>query len=65
MSIGIEDLFVYSTLFTAVSFFTVGMIKGKVVNKIPIRSGLATLGIGGTAALLAFIMGCLLCQYVL
>ena len=64
-SLTIDEIFTYSIVFTAISFFTVGLIKGKVVDKSPIKSGLSTLGIGGTAALVAFVVGYLLSQYVM
>lgn len=64
-SLTIDEIFTYSIVFTAISFFTVGLIKGKVVDKSPIKSGLSTLGIGGTAALVAFVVGYLLSQYVI
>jgi VIT1/CCC1 family predicted Fe2+/Mn2+ transporter len=65
MSIGIDNIFIYSIVFTGISFFSVGMIKGKVVNKSPVTSGISTLGMGGMAALVAFIVGYLLSQYVI
>lgn len=64
-SLTIDEIFTYSIVFTAISFFTVGLIKGKVVDKSPIKSGLSTLGIGGAAALVAFVVGYLLSQYVM
>ena len=47
---GIEsaDAFYYSIFFTALSFFLVGLIKGKIVEKSIWKSGLITLLIGGT-----------------
>ncbi len=41
-------------MFTAISFFSIGLVKGKVVNKSPVRSGLNTLMIGGIAAVVSF-----------
>lgn len=52
--------FYYSTFFTALSFFLVGMIKGKIVEKSILRSGFITLLIGGVAAIVAYIVGSLL-----
>ena len=60
----IERIFIYSIVFTAISFFLIGLIKGKVVDKSPIRSGLNTLMIGGIAALVSFLVGGLLSAYV-
>lgn len=59
-----DYLFLYSTMFTAISFFTIGLIKGKVVKKSPIKSGFSTLAIGGIAAIVAFIVGNLLSSFV-
>ena len=60
----IDNVFLYSILFTAISFFSIGLIKGKVVNKSPVKSGLNTLIIGGIAAVVAFLVGSLLGAYV-
>lgn len=59
---GIESsgAFYYSIFFTALSFFLVGLIKGKIVEKSIWRSGLITLLIGGTAAIVAYVVGNLL-----
>jgi VIT1/CCC1 family predicted Fe2+/Mn2+ transporter len=63
-SVEIERIFAYSILFTAISLFSIGFIKGKVVDKSPIKSGLITLTIGGLAAIVSFLIGNLLCEYV-
>jgi vacuolar iron transporter family protein len=60
----IDYVFLYSILFTAISFFSIGLVKGKVVNKSPVKSGLNTLIIGGIAAVVAFLVGGLLGAYV-
>ena len=60
----IDNVFLYSIIFTAISFFSIGLVKGKVVNKSPARSGLNTLIIGGIAAVVAFLVGSLLGAYV-
>jgi VIT1/CCC1 family predicted Fe2+/Mn2+ transporter len=60
----IDNVFSYSIIFTAISFFSIGLVKGKVVNKSPIRSGLNTLLMGGIAAVVAFVVGSLLGAYV-
>ncbi len=60
MMIGIEpnsEAFSYSTIAVLTAFFLVGMIKGKIVKKSKIRSGLYTLIIGGTAATVAYFVG--------
>ncbi|WP_148686484.1 VIT1/CCC1 transporter family protein [Candidatus Nitrosocosmicus hydrocola] len=60
----LEQVFVYSAIFTGLSFFLIGLIKGKVVNKTPIKSGFNTLTIGGMAALVSFIVGSILSNYI-
>lgn len=59
-----DFLFLYSTIFTALSFFIIGLIKGRVVKKSPIKSGVSTLTIGGIAATVAFIVGNLFSSFV-
>jgi len=51
------EAFTYSTIFVLVAFFLVGMIKGKIVKKSIIRSGIITLIIGSIAATVAYIVG--------
>ena len=51
-------------MFTAISFFALGLIKGKVVDTYPIRSGLNTLMIGGLAALVSFLVGSILSVHI-
>lgn len=51
------DAFMYSTILVASAFFLVGTIKGKIVKKSKIKSGLFTLIIGGIAAILAYSIG--------
>ena len=60
MLLGIEsnsEAFVYSTIFVFAAFFLVGVVKGKIVRKSKIRSGITTLIIGGIAAVVAYIVG--------
>ncbi len=52
--------FIFSVTSTLVAFFLVGMIKGKIVRKSMIRSGLFTAIIGGIAASVAYFIGYLL-----
>ncbi|MCH9657962.1 VIT1/CCC1 transporter family protein [archaeon] len=52
-----QDTFVYSTISVASAFFIVGIIKGKIVKKSKIMSGLFTLMIGGVAAIMAYLIG--------
>lgn len=54
------DAFMYSSVFTAAAFFTIGAIKGRVVQKSLVRSGFSTLLVGGIAAVVAFVVGYLL-----
>ncbi|HET8793724.1 MAG TPA: VIT1/CCC1 transporter family protein [Nitrososphaeraceae archaeon] len=56
--------FILSSIFTAISFFLIGIIKGKIVKKSWIKSGLHTLGIGGIASTVAYIVGYILSIYV-
>ena len=58
--IGIElnsEAFLYSTLSVLAAFFIVGMIKGKIVKKSTLYSGIITLIIGGIAATVAYLVG--------
>ena len=60
MIMGVElnsEAFVYSTVSVMTAFFLVGVIKGKIVKKSMIRSGLNTLVIGGIAATVAYGIG--------
>jgi VIT1/CCC1 family predicted Fe2+/Mn2+ transporter len=47
-------------IFTGAAFFLVGIVKGRVVQKPLMRSGLNTLLVGGIAAAVAFVVGYLL-----
>ena len=58
--IGIDsdsEAFMYSTILVALAFFMVGIVKGKIVKKSKIKSGLFTLIIGGVAAMIAYSIG--------
>jgi VIT1/CCC1 family predicted Fe2+/Mn2+ transporter len=60
MIIGIDqnsEAFTYSTISVLAAFFLVGMIKGKMVKKSMMRSGIITLIIGGIAAIVAYLVG--------
>lgn len=52
-----SNTFSYSTISVIIAFLIVGMIKGKIVKKSIIRSGIFTLIIGGIAAIVAYIVG--------
>ena len=45
-----EHAFLYSVLFTGLSFFIIGIVRGKIVNKSLLRTGINTLAVGGFAA---------------
>ncbi|MHA7646286.1 VIT1/CCC1 transporter family protein [Nitrosopumilus sp. S4] len=58
--VGIElnsQAFIYSIISVMSAFFLVGIIKGKIVKKSLINSGLTTLIIGGAAAIVAYLIG--------
>ena len=50
-------LYPASTLITGITFFAIGAAKSWFIKRSWIRSGLETLAIGGTAALLAYLVG--------
>ena len=52
-----SNAFVYSTISVIIAFLIIGMIKGKIVKKSIIRSGIYTLIIGGIAAIVAYTVG--------
>lgn len=54
--------FAFSAGMTAFAFLGIGMAKGLVLGRSPLRSGVETLFIGGTAALLAYMVGAWLRQ---
>lgn len=51
------NAFQYSVIFTAIAFFLIGTIKGKIVKRSLLKSGIYTLGIGGIAAVVAYLVG--------
>jgi len=60
IALGIDpslDAFTFSIIFVVSAFFLVGVIKGEIVKKSKIKSGLYTLIIGGIAALVAYSVG--------
>jgi VIT1/CCC1 family predicted Fe2+/Mn2+ transporter len=52
--------FILSFVLTGFALFFVGLVKGEVVRKHPIKAAIETLIIGGIAAILAFVVGYLL-----
>jgi VIT1/CCC1 family predicted Fe2+/Mn2+ transporter len=59
-----SESFAYSIASTSVAFFLIGVIKGKIVKKPLVRSGLVTLFVGGIAASVAFLVGHLLASLI-
>jgi len=59
-----QVIFAYSSIFTALAFFSIGVISGKVVDKPPVRAGFITLIIGGIAAIVSYIVGTLLSTHI-
>ena len=53
-SISSSNAFIFSSIFTAFSFFLIGIIKGRIVKKSWIKSGLHTLAVGGIASAVAY-----------
>jgi VIT1/CCC1 family predicted Fe2+/Mn2+ transporter len=52
-----SNAFAYSVIFTGAAFFLIGIVKGRVVQKPLLRSGMNTLLVGGIAAAVAFAVG--------
>jgi len=52
-----SNAFSYSVIFTAISIFLIAIIRGKIVGKGIIRTGLNTMAVGGIAASVAYIVG--------
>ncbi len=55
-----QNAFLYSVIFTMISFFIIGIVRGKTVDRPIVSSGLNTLAVGGIAATVAYIVGYLL-----
>lgn len=59
-SLSSSGTFQYSIIFTAIAFFLIGIMKGKIVKRSLFKSGIFTLSIGGIAAIVAYLVGHLL-----
>ena len=55
--IAMTSAFIASAIATAVAFLGVGLVKGKVLHRSPVRSGLETLLMGSGAAIVAYFVG--------
>ncbi len=55
-----SEMFLASAVLTALTFFSIGWIRGRLTGHKPLPSGIETLLIGGTAAALAFFVGLIL-----
>ena len=64
LTISASTAFIYSIVFTGISFFVIGIVKGKIVTKSVLQSGLHTLVIGGVASIVAYIIGYILGIYI-
>lgn len=53
----LQNVFLYSIVLTSLAFFIVGSVKGKIVHKNWVVSGLQTLAVGGLASIIAFLVG--------
>lgn len=58
------DQFVASIILTAITLFILGAYKARITKTNTIKSGLTTLGIGGIAAVAAYIVGKLLASLI-
>jgi len=55
-----RQVFIVSSLVTGVSFFAIGWIKGLVLQRWKLGSGIETLAVGGAAAIVAYAVGVVL-----
>jgi VIT1/CCC1 family predicted Fe2+/Mn2+ transporter len=54
---GIPAPFLWSSIATAATFFSIGIYKARVVSGNGIKAGFETVAVGGTAAVLAYGVG--------
>ncbi len=52
-----SEMFAASAVLTALTFLTIGVIRGRLAERNSLLTGLETLAVGGTAATLAFLVG--------
>jgi VIT1/CCC1 family predicted Fe2+/Mn2+ transporter len=52
-----SQMFLASAVLTAATFFSIGLIRGRLADRRPLIAGIETLAIGGSAAVLAFLAG--------
>lgn len=57
------QMFAYSAVLTGITFFLIGWIRGHLSERRPFLAGFETLLVGGSAALLAYLIGALLRDY--
>ena len=55
-----NESFTATAVLTGVTFFAIGAVRGRVANERPLNAGLETFLIGGSAAVVAFLVGRLL-----
>jgi VIT1/CCC1 family predicted Fe2+/Mn2+ transporter len=56
----VSESFTISAVLTGVTFFAIGLVRGRVVDRKPLVSAFETLAIGGSAAAIAYLVGNLL-----
>ncbi len=59
-----SESFIYSVISTSIGFFLIGIIKGKIVKKSLLRSGMVTLLVGSITASVAYLVGNLLAHLI-
>lgn len=52
-----SETFFVSAVLTGITFFSIGVIRGRLADRNTLRTGVETLAIGGTAAALAYLVG--------
>lgn len=52
-----SHMFLASAVLTALTFFSIGLIRGRLADRRPLIAGVETLAIGGSAACLAYFVG--------